>query len=413
MKKGIVFLITVVLISICRLEAGNTVSIMIRVGNQNDKACFDLPVIIDLHQLVSQYQDFIADSCIVLSGEYEIPSQLNDNDGDGQKDELVFVADFKPLETRSFLIADKSESKGSHIYAKRTQAELSYKTGGYWENHKYIGGQFGNVSFLRVPNEHTDHSFFIRYEGPGWESDRVGYRFYLDWRNAIDIFGKLTDTLVLQHVGLDGFESYHEPAPWGMDIFKVGKTLGLGSVALWKDQKVNMVSETDSVTCHIVLNGPVESMIETNYYGWKVGDVRNNLNSKLSIYAGSRVTEHQIRIAGDGGLISTGLIRDKKADLIRPSAESEGWTYMATWGCQSLNNDSLGIALLYNTSDLVLTTDDSVNYIVVLKPADGFLHYYLLGAWEKEPGGIRSKTAFIEYLNAQMAILNKPLLVRY
>jgi hypothetical protein len=77
-------------------------------------------------------------------------------------------------------------------YQKRTQAEISVKTGGHFENRKYIGGDFENVNYLRVPDEHTDHSYYIRYEGPGWESDLVGYRFYLDWRNATDVFGKKT-----------------------------------------------------------------------------------------------------------------------------------------------------------------------------------------------------------------------------
>ena len=97
---------------------------------------------------------------------------------------------------------------------KRTLAEISHKVNGNWEENKYIGGEWQNVSILKVPQEHTDHSEYIRYEGPGWESDKVGYRFYLDWRNAVDIFGKKTNDMVLQEVGLDGFSSYHEPADW-------------------------------------------------------------------------------------------------------------------------------------------------------------------------------------------------------
>ena len=100
----------------------------------------------------------------------------------------------------------------------KTYAELSIKEGGHWEGREYIDGTFKNVTELKVPAEHTDHSWFIRYEGPGWESSKVGYRMYLDWRNAIDIFGKVTDTMVLSKVGLDGFDSYHEKQSWGQDI---------------------------------------------------------------------------------------------------------------------------------------------------------------------------------------------------
>ena len=90
-----------------------------------------------------------------------------------------------------------------HVAGKplKTYAEISIKEGGEWNGRKYVGGDsFKNVQELQVPKNHTDHSFFIRYEGPGWENNQVGYRLYLDWRNAIDIYGKKVDSLVLPYV---------------------------------------------------------------------------------------------------------------------------------------------------------------------------------------------------------------------
>src|SRR6218665_1759251 len=126
----------------------------------------------------------------------------------------------------SQLTANAQEKKSKT--KKQTYAELSIKEGGKWVGQKYEGGTFKNVTSLKVPKSHWDHSFFIRYEGPGWESSKIGYRLYLDWRNCIDLFGKVTDTMVLSKVGLDGFESYHHPSDWGMDILKAGKALGVG-----------------------------------------------------------------------------------------------------------------------------------------------------------------------------------------
>ena len=120
---------------------------------------------------------------------------------------------------------NKTTSKNSKTYA-----EISVKEGGKWEGRKYIGGTFKNVQSLKLAPEHTDHSFDIRYEGPGWESNKIGYRLYLDWRNAIDIFGKKTEAMVLPKVGLDGFDSYHEMSDWGSDILKAGKGIGIGSI---------------------------------------------------------------------------------------------------------------------------------------------------------------------------------------
>lgn len=107
-----------------------------------------------------------------------------------------------------------------------------------------------------MPDEHTDHSYYIRYEGPGWESDKVGYRYYLDWRKAIDVFGKKTGDMVLQQVGQDGFDSYHELQDWGMDVLKVGNSLGVGSLGLFYEGKAIRVDKTDSVIVRIAENGP-------------------------------------------------------------------------------------------------------------------------------------------------------------
>ncbi len=115
-------------------------------------------------------------------------------------------------------------------------AELSVKEGGKWQNNEYIGGTFKNVNQLTIPAEHTDHSYYIRYEGIGLENNQIGYRLYLDWRNATDIFGKKVNTLVLPEVGQDGFESYHNDASWGQDILKSGRTIGIGSYGRYDEQ---------------------------------------------------------------------------------------------------------------------------------------------------------------------------------
>jgi hypothetical protein len=150
----------------------------------------------------------------------------------------------------------------------KTYAELSIKEGGKWVGQKYEGGTFVNVTELQVPKSHWDHSFFIRYEGPGWESNKIAYRLYLDWRNCIDIFGKVTDTLVLSKVGLDGFESYHHMSPWGMDILKAGKGLGVGAIGRYSGNEVLHFQKVDS-TYASVSNNQNESSVRVKYKGWQ------------------------------------------------------------------------------------------------------------------------------------------------
>src|SRR5262249_17389215 len=139
------------------------------------------------------------------SGGKELPSQLADANLDGAFDTLILLADFAPAESKMVNIF----AGAGTLTEKRTQAERSIKTGGAGDGRVYKGGTLVNVDAVRPPPQYTDHSEYIRYEGPGLESDKVAYRFYLDWRNGFDIFGKKTARMVLQQVGLDGYDSYH------------------------------------------------------------------------------------------------------------------------------------------------------------------------------------------------------------
>lgn len=343
-------------------------------------------------------------------GEKNVPFQVNDVDGDGKTDHFVLVLDFAGGEEKNIIVQPLGKGEKAPTFKKRTQAEISHKINGEWKEREYMGGEFQNVNYLRVPPEHTDHSWFIRYEGPGWESDLVGYRFYLDWRNATDIFGKKTTDMVLQGVGQDGFDSYHEPADWGMDVLKVGKSLGVGALGTWYEDKALRVETTDSLTCRIVENGALESRVRTMYYGWKVGDVSTDVTSEISIHAGSRMTRHDVNLSTPLPNLCTGIVKHENGSLFKH--ENGTWGYIATWGKQSLAEDHLGMAVLYKKTDLQQITEDEHSHVVVLSPTNNRLTYYFLAAWEQEPNGIHTQEAFQKYLDQVVMELGTPLAVK-
>lgn len=371
----------------------------------------DAAVLINIDDIKLIYPEFNANAFLVLSEDNELASQAIDLDNNGMPDEIMFVTDFVSREKKSLTLRYATSGTNERKYPKRTQAELSHKVGGEFVNREYQGGTFQNVDFLRVPPEHSDHSWYMRYEGPGWESNKVGYRFYLDWRNAIDIFGKKTPDMVLQNVGLDGFDSYHEMSDWGMDILKVGESLGIGSIGMWLDGKASRVSMTDSITCAVAANGPVYSQIRTKYFGWNIDGHKYDLTSDLSIAAGSRLSKHQLLINDSVPNLCTGIVKLPETKVLQKSSEEGEWAYLATFGKQSLAEDNLGIAVVYKQSDLIELSEDSLNHIIILKPTDGKLEYYFLAAWEQEPDGIKAETEFTKYLNKIIDELNTPLKV--
>lgn len=321
---------------------------------------------------------------------------------------LLLLADFEPLEKKSVKIL-KMPTGAIPQFESRVQAELSIKTGGEWVENIYDGGTFTNVTSVDVPEEHTDHSTYFRYEGPGWESDKVGYRFYLDWRNATDIFGKKTTELVLQDVGKEGFDSYHEMADWGMDILKVGNSLGIGSIGMYNTDGVSRVDSTAGTSCEIVMNGPIKAGVHTEYKGWQVGSGSYDLSSRLFINAGSRLTQHHVTVSPDAPNLCTGIAKHPEAKLVENSADSDGWQYLATFGEQSLAGDNLGLAILYHSASMQRLDEDDLNHTVLLTPEQGSVSYYFLAAWEGEPNGLESADAFKTYLDQLILKLNNPI----
>jgi len=382
-------------------------SFKVMVENPSDFARKDALISVNLADVIKLYPDFNSAACAVFTDGTEIPSQVNLSER--KEFELVFVADLKALQKRTFVVRYAKEGVIERDYQKRTQTELSYKVGGRFVNRIYEGGEFRNVNYTRVPAEHTDHSTYFRYEGPGWESDKVGYRFYLDWRNAIDVYGKKIPDMVLQDVGQDGFESYHSMSSWGMDILKVGESLGIGTLGIWHDEFAERVAVTDSVTCEIVRDGPVESQIRTRYFGWKVGQGKYDLVSDLTIVAGSRLTRHDILIQGEPPNLCTGIVKMENVSLLSSTDQNRDWMYFATYGNQSLAGDKLGLAILFRRRDLIHITGDKNSYVVVLKPTNQTLTYYFLAAWEQEPDGIKSESQFAAYLTETVSMLDKDL----
>lgn len=333
-------------------------------------------------------------------------------------DAILLYLNFEPEEVKEVVFNERGKESEIPTLPKMTQAYLGMRTHYTRTDSFYVGGKFESVTYSKVPSNHWSHDGLYKYEGPGWESDKVGYRFYLDNRNRTDIFGKRIPDMILDKVGendlvANGKESYTSMQDWGMDIFKVGTSLGIGSIAHFNNGKIITVSETDSVICRIKNNGTLFSRIETNYYGWKVNDKKVDLVSEISINGGSRLTRVDILLSDEIGNITTGLAKNPEAVNMLVSDGNSDWNYLALWGKQALSGDSLGIAVFYKTSDFIEMSSDNLSEFILLKPDKNKLTYYFAAAWEKEPFGIKNLNEFIEYLEQTIISLCNPPSVEY
>jgi hypothetical protein len=384
-------------------------SFKVTIKNPSTQSRDNVLVVIPERQLNTQVKGFNTRSFVVIDAGQEIASQYNFEDAE-HRGIITVLTSLAANENRELEVRYQKSGETKRNYKKRTQAELSHKTGGQFVNREYQGGVFKNVKFLRVPPEHKDHSWFIRYEGPGWESDIVGYRFYLDQRNATDVFGKKTSDMVLQQVGLDGFDSYHNLQSWGMDVMKVGKSLGLGSIGALKGGDVIRVEKTDSLDCRITENGNVYSSILTNYYGWDIGK-KVNVRSSISIHGGTRLTRQSLVLNSAIDSLCTGIVKDKNAQVVSNPGSAGSFGFIATYGKQSLNNDELWLAVFFDPRNSLGFFADEFSHGVALRPADNRLTYYFMASWVQEPGGFKDEKEFLKYVEKEAALLANPVTV--
>jgi len=291
----------------------------------------------------------------------ELPSQADDLDGDGKYDELVFQIDLKPRQTRIVTIAYGDPATMQRLpasYTKRTAAR-----------------------------------FAAHFEGPGWESETTAWRIYFDRRNAIDLWGKRRPGLYLDLFASPEY-GYHEESPLGRDIYGIDRALGVAGIGAVVDGKVTPVAEVAARTWRIVADGPVRSIVELEYQGWKVGGSTVRLTSRITQWAGEHGFEHRIAVSNAEGVsLVTGIPNKpvtEKLEVAEPSVRA-----VATWGHQvvvagtrsmdkDLPDENLGVGVVVPAGEAGGISSDENNRLLALKPRQGVARMYGAAMWDQE-----------------------------
>jgi unsaturated chondroitin disaccharide hydrolase len=353
--------------------AGEIKNIKVAVTNPTDQSRPAADIVIPLPDLKKIALDFTPGSLIVTATNAssleedarvlqteELPSQVDDLDGDGKGDELAFQIDLGPKQTRIVTI-----SYGDQAQVWRLRND--YK-------------------------QRTDAIFSRKIEGLGWESDRVAFRLYFDPRNAIDIFGKRRPTLQLAMFAAPDYV-YHEESPEGRDIFKVGNAIGIGAVAAMVKGKLVKVSDVKDREWKILSSGPVRSIVEVDYNGWTVAGRLVHLRSRIVQWAGERGFWQTISSdSGSAFDYATGLpVKEGIPAHTSPKRSKVAW--LATWGEQvvqpgpiatkSAAGQNLGLAVLASKRDVTFT-NDAENHLLEFPLEKGKASWYAMAAWDQE-----------------------------
>ena len=324
-----------------------------------------------------------------------IPLQLDDLDFDGSPDELTFVSDFSPHQRRMFTLQWTRREMQTAIDSFATDA-------GNW---KRIDGVFQSIDDDDGPGLKRAQSGY-RFDGVGWESELVGYRVYLDERNAVDIQGKRKPGLYWNVIGSSGVD-YQQDADLGMDVLHVGPALGVGGIGFWDGDSVLKPVNLDRRRCRIVARGPVRAVVRVDYSGWALGAEKSDVTSLFFIYAGDRVSEHRVILSSTSSprTIVTGIVKHPSAKAAWKAEEA----WLSAQGAQSRANDELLMALNFENSTVIRQTEDEFNYLVLLKlePRKP-LRFLISSVWKGETGTMWTEGQILNFLRQTGLRLNVP-----
>src|SRR5215470_371917 len=376
-------------------------SIKILVTNPSDMARSASDVTVPVSELRKVAPDFKPGALVVTTSKAksmeedaavlqteELPSQVDDLDGDGKADELAFQIDLAPHQSRVVTISYGEEDRVwrlRHDYKQRTAALFSKK-----------------------------------FEGLGWESERIAYRIYFDPRNAIDIYGKRRPTLQLPLYATPDYV-YHMESPEGRDIFQVGDAIGIGAVAAMVNGKLLKVADVKKREWRILSSGPVRTIVELEYDGWNAGGKTIHLTSRIAQWAGERGFTHAIAAdCGDDFTFVSGFTARQEIPVeISGDAASAKW--IATWGKQvvdsgptartTMNGQNLGLAVL-TTASTAKAENDARNRLISFHLKNGKAEWYAMAAWDQEGSNYKIEGNQQTFVLPQDAITSKEQFVK-
>lgn len=359
--KQIILLISILSCLISCSTSVDTKNIILT--NNSDRERADEALVINRNQLKSANKALLP-AIKNSKGEW-ISSQIDDLDKDGKWDELAFVYSFQPNEQVTLSI-EWISAESYPIFTPRTNARYG----------KMLSP--GNIVILKTDSHGKDNlargaGYPYQTDGPAWENDKMGFRHYFDGRNVRDVFGKRTDRMVMDTVGIrsDGIvgDTYHELNWWGRDIMSGGNSLGLGGIALQTpDSLIRLGVTIDKVTDNIdstrytlIVNGPVRSIFSLDFYGWDIDGKKVNVNETMTIWAGKFGYENVIKTSTlpKNSYLVTGIVNNLNN---MPYEQTEVGTYklMATHDKQTYDKTwYMGMGMLIGQDNFIDTFEVS------------------------------------------------------
>lgn len=360
----------------------------------------DEPVVIDLSSLGA---GFTVKSATVFDGTNEIPSQLDDMNGDTRADELAFVINL-PASGKKTLNVTLSSLKSDKTYPARVYAEMLLRTS---KKNKYAKG------YAIYADGASDTYNVQHHHGAAFESELVAYRIYFNEKQTTDLYGKF-------HKGLELEESQFYPTGeqlkrgFGDDVIKVNSSCGAGTLRGWDGTQSTLIKPVAVRGQRILASGPVRTIVDAEVKGWQYQNKELNMINRYTLYAGHR--DAQVDVLFDAPLDKEVFCTGVQNITGHADMFSDHNGLVASWGTDWPVNDTVkykketvGLANYIPKKYVVKETSDKENFLYTISaPGKSSFRYYTSFTSCKETFGYPDKEKWFAYVQEWKKALEQP-----
>lgn len=358
------------------------------------------PVVIDLSSLGA---GFTVKSATVFDGTNEIPSQLDDMNGDTRADELAFVINL-PASGKKTLNVTLSSLKSDKTYPARVYAEMLFRTS---KKNKYAKG------YAIYADGASDTYNVQHHHGAAFESELVAYRIYFNEKQTTDLYGKF-------HKGLELEESQFYPTDeqlkrgFGDDVIKVNSSCGAGTLRGWDGTQSTLIKPVAVRGQRILASGPVRTIVDAEVKGWQYQNKELNMINRYTLYAGHR--DAQVDVLFDAPLDKEVFCTGVQNITGHADMFSDHNGLVASWGTDWPVNDTVkykketvGLATYIPKKYVVKETSDKENFLYTISaPGKSSFRYYTSFTSCKETFGYPDKEKWFAYVQEWKKALEQP-----
>jgi hypothetical protein len=337
------------------------------VVNNSPDTLYNYPFEVDLFRVNDQFE--------LRHGEELVPVQIEDRNANSTPDKMFAMIDLAPgtlKKITAFASAGYQAPTMVNLHARQNGSEIgksyTYTTGDTWDGDGII-----------------------------MENEWLGIRYLLKPPFAFDIIGKRSADLL----SAEQTKDLSKMAPWGGDALDEDGSLGLGSPAVFDQEKIVSLAVFDTKEINVITSGPLRAEVQIITRGVPVRDEKVDFMLTWQMMGGKQWSEMELSILSKTNLnlqVAFGLPRHPDAsDFTQGLISSIHFAY--TFGLQDIGGEQLGMALLVPGKYEVDTyRDDPKNYFYLVTPIDQKVQYRALASWGKGREFVIDEVAFIDLI---------------